>query len=164
MVWSALISLIILYFIAESILVTFFLESRMYIHVRFTVPYSIMILLLLLEIFVTFTRGVYVGGLLRLDRQTVVRQYTKFSIYIDLLIIILLCLSVYLKQYWADVLRLAIFFKLSDLIRFDQVFFRLIHTHRLTKQLYLLLKLIMAVFLVSHILGCIFFYIDYKLI
>jgi hypothetical protein len=162
--WSALTSLIILYFVAESILVTFFIESRSYIHTRFTAAYSVMILMLLIDMYVTFTRGVYVGGLLRLDRQTVVKEYVRMEIYVDLLVIVVMCLSVYLPQQWADVLRLIIFLKLPDLVRFDQVFFRLIHTHRLTKQLYLLTKLIMAVFLVSHFLGCAFFYIDYKLI
>jgi hypothetical protein len=164
MLWSLLIAVIVLYFLTEAILVAFFTDSRQYIRNHFTDPYSILLILLIANILVTVNRGVYVKGVLKLDRSTVTRHYLKCGVYVDVASLLVLALSIYMPYNWAAYLRLSIIVRLSDISYFDRLFFRSIHTHRNLKQLYLLFKLILAILFISHLFGCIFFYLDISLI
>ncbi len=164
MVWSCLISLIILYFVAESILVTFFVESRIFTQ-SFSPEYILLIVILVVDVFVTCNRGIYVGGVVSLDRHEVIRQYIRgWGFLADFLSILLISLSISISAPWKDCLRLVIFLRVTDLFRFDNEFFKLIHTRRTIKQLYMLFKLVVAIFFISHVLACIFYYLDLELI
>ena len=164
MLWSLIVTLIVLYFVAEAILVAFFSDTRAYVEDTYTATYSVLLLLLLIDIAVTLNRGIYLGGILKLSRKIVVKSYLKCRVYVDLIVLVILALSIYLPYSWAGFLRLVIFIKLQEVWRFDRIFFRTIHTHRNLKQLYLLFKLVLALMYLSHLLGCLFYYMDYQLI
>lgn len=164
MLWSLLITLVVLYFLAEAILVTFFEDSRSYAQATFTGFYTVLLLLLAADVGVALNRGIYIAGVLKLDRRAIMQSYLQCRVYVDSLVLLLIALSIYLPYDWAGFLRLVIFLKLEEVFRFDRIFFRSIHTRRSLKQLYLLFKLVLALMYVNHLLGCLFFYIDYQLI
>ena len=167
MLWSLIVTLIVLYFVAEAILVAFFSDTRAYVEDTYTGTYSVLLLLLLIDIAVNLNRGIYLGGILKLSRKIVVKSYLKCRVYVDLIVLVILALSIYLPYSWAGFLRLVIFIKLQEVWRFDRIFFRTIHTHQPQPQpqpLYLLFKLVLALMYLSHLLGCLFYYMDYQLI
>jgi hypothetical protein len=72
--------------------------------------------------------------------------------------------SIFVGNSLAALMRLIIFVRLIDVARFDELLFRRIHTRRNLKQLYQLIKLILGIVLVSHLVGCMFYLMDRKLI
>lgn len=64
MLWSLVVTLIILYFMLESTLIVFFEDTRAYIHTWLTLEYAALVSVLTLDIFVSLRRGVYVNGVL----------------------------------------------------------------------------------------------------
>ena len=84
--------------------------------------------------------------------------------YVDIVVIVILTLSLYLPFSWAGFLRLIILVKLEEVVRVDKILFRRIHTRRSLKQLYLLFKLVLSLMYLNHLLGCLFYYMDYRLI
>lgn len=66
MLWSLLIVVIILYFVAEAILIAFFSDTRTFVQSNLIGLYSVLLLLLALDIPATFNRGMYIKGVLKL--------------------------------------------------------------------------------------------------
>lgn len=164
MLWSFFITLINLYFIAFAILLSFFDISRQYVLHNFFGFNTFLLVMLFVDMIVAMNRGVYVKGIIKTDRPTILKQYLSLPVFLDISTIIMLGLSLYLPYAWATFLSLWVVVKLYDIDRFDTLFFRTIHTKRNAKQLYIIFKIVFALIYVNHLFGCVIYYMDKKLI
>lgn len=78
--------------------------------------------------------------------------------------IVALFASIFVKNHLAAMIRLAILARIVDVVRFDTLLWRRIHTHISLKKLYQLFKLVVAILLVSHLVGCVFYQLDKQLL
>lgn len=164
MLWSFFITLINLYFIAFAILLSFFDISRQYVLNNLFGFNTFLLVMLFVDMIVAMNRGVYVKGIIKTDRPTVLIEYLSLPVFLDISAIIMLALSLYLPYAWATFLSLWVVVKLHDINRFDTLFFRTIHTRRNVKQLYIIFKIVLVLSYINHLFGCVVYYMDKKLI
>ena len=86
------------------------------------------------------------------------------AIYLDFISLLMMSLALYLPYDWSPVLSMVVLLKLYDIFRFDNLFFRALHTYKTFNQIYILFKIILAMLYINHLLGCMLYYFDKTLI
>ena len=163
LMWFFLVFLVILYYYVEMGLVLTYgqqvwddeLDSTVYLVVDFTA-----ILVLLADIFVKFNCGYLFRGLVVLDRQRIVANYLRSLFLIDVVTVLILFLCPITRNYHLNFAKLITLFKVIRLFEIDDFYLRRLNLHRKSKALYIIFKLIVIIFLLSHAIGLIFYAMD----
>lgn len=88
-------------------------------------------------------------------------RYIRKELIIDVWCVIILPLDYFTYNLALNILKLLFILKIMRLSRYDREFLYLLSTHRLLKLIYKFSRLILIIMFYSHVLACIFFFMDY---
>lgn len=107
--------------------------------------------------------GYYYHGQFINSRIQIIKKYLRFGFYVDLYCVIVIPLSFLDYDIVINLFQLLFVIKVSRLARYDKQYLYLLSTQRFWKTCYKFARLILILLFYSHVLACIFFFIDYTL-
>ena len=82
----------------------------------------------------------------------------------DVIITIVLTIGVSITPFAINYVKIIVILKYSRIIEFDHLFLRRLTIHRRLKVTYVLFQQVVIIFVLSHIIGVIYYWIDFALI
>lgn len=107
--------------------------------------------------------GYITNSAIILDRIRVKDRYTHYYFYFDLLVIIILAISVIIRVELFNYAKLIIFYKFVRMLEFNQIYLRRLATNVVARTVFQISKQFVTIFILSHIIGLIFYVIDFAL-
>lgn len=162
--WFILVFIAILYYFVEFGLVLTYgeqvwtdeLSSPTYIVLDF-----LTCVIFLADIFVCLNCGFLYRGMIILDDIRITRKYFAYNFFIDTLSLIIVVICPASGVYVLNYLKLFLLLKMLRLSDIDDFFLRRFNINRIGKALYVIFKMVVIIFLLSHFLGLIFYAMDY---
>lgn len=96
-----------------------------------------------------------------MERNRIVKYYMRGPFFIDVVYIIFIILCLATQNYYLNYSKLLWFFKLARLSEIDDYFLRRFNVKRIKKTFYTIFKQMVIILLCSHVIGVIFYIIDY---
>ena len=96
------------------------------------------------------------------DRKRIVARYLRQGLIIDVVTVLILIVSPASGALWTNWLKLWLILKLIRLSEIDDFYMRKFNIYRKSKTVYVIFKQIMLIFVLSHIVGLIFYAMDYQ--
>jgi len=90
-------------------------------------------------------------------------MYARFDLYVDLYCVVIVGLTYFYYNLVLNLFKLLFVLKARRLGKYNQHYLYLLSTYRFGKACYKFFRLVVLLLFYSHVLACIFFYIDYKL-
>ena len=94
------------------------------------------------------------------DRPRIFSNYVRSFFLIDFLTVIILFLCPITKYFYLNYAKLILLSKVIRLFQIDDFYLRRLNLHRKSKALYVIFKLMIIIFLLSHLVGLIFYAMD----
>ena len=95
------------------------------------------------------------------DRKRIVARYLKRSFIVDFLSFLIVLISPLSEALWTNWLKLFLALKLIRISEIDDFYMRRFNIHRKSKAVYVIFKQVILIFILSHIVGLIFYAMDY---
>lgn len=113
------------------------------------------------DVYLMLNKGYYTEGILIMDRKRILTNFLKRHFLIDIPSIIILFLCIVTQNYGLNYAKIYLVLKLYTLNKIDQIYQRKLQTKRLRKTVYVITRLLLIVLLLSHVMGLIFYAMDY---
>ena len=161
--WFFLVFIMILYYYVEMGIVLTYgepvweieLQSEVYI-----IFDTLAVLTLTLDILVCFNCGYLYRGMIVMDRRRIISHYMRRMFLIDLLTVLILIICPSSGYFYLNFAKLILIFKVIRLFQIDDYYLRRLNLHRKSKAVYVIFKLMVIIFLLSHAVGLIFYAMD----
>lgn len=127
------------------------------ITVAFTV---ITIIVLALDILVSMNCGYLYRGMIVMDSARIKSHYIRVFSIIDIVSLIILIICPFSRTYTTNFAKLWLVLKVGRLFQIDDFYLRKLNIHRKSKAVYVIFKLMVIIFLLSHLVGLIFYAMD----
>lgn len=118
--------------------------------------------LLFLDVIVQLNLGFYANGQFMRERWLLFARYARLDLYIDVYCAVMVPLTYFYYSVPLNILKLLFILKVRRLSQYDEQFLYLLSTFRLGKACYKFFRLVVILLFYSHILACIFFFMDYS--
>ena len=123
-----------------------------------------MLMVLYIDIIVQFRAGYLNRGMIILERERVIARYLRVRFFLDLLMVLLITLGIALDTFVMNYLKIVIILSFRRILEIDQFYLRSLSLHRKSKTAYVIFKQIVIIFVLSHIEGVIFYWIDFAML
>lgn len=166
-VWYAVIVFVIIYYYVEMGLVLTYGEQVWQAELSsplFTTFGGLTVIILCADIYLMLNKGYFTEGILIMDRKRILTNFLKRHFLIDVPSIIIVFLCLVTQSYGLNYAKLYLILKLNTLNRIDQIYQRKLQTQRLRKTVYIIVRLLLIVLLLSHVMGLIFYAMDYYIL
>lgn len=120
----------------------------------------IAILIFFIDIFVVLNCGYLYRGMIIMDSKRIASHFTRYYAIIDVVSLIIVILCPATKYYYLNFAKLWLIFKVGRLFQIDDFYLRKLNIHRKSKAIYVIFKLMVIIFLLSHMVGLIFYAMD----
>lgn len=107
--------------------------------------------------------GYYHHGQFIDSRIQIIKKYLRFGMYVDIYCVIIIPFSFMHYNLIVNILSILFILKVARLSSYDKQYLYLLSTRRFWKTCYKFTRLIIILLFYSHVLACIFFFIDYTL-
>ena len=120
------------------------------------------VLIFILDIPISLNSGFLNRGLIVTDRKRIVARYLRQGLIIDVVTVLILIISPASGALWTNWLKLWLILKLIRLSEIDDFYMRKFNIYRKSKAVYVIFKQIILIFVLSHVVGLIFYAMDYQ--
>lgn len=96
-----------------------------------------------------------------LDEKRVTARYLAYGFFLDIIALIIVIICPATGVFTLNYLKFWLLFKLIRLSEIDDFYLRRFNINRVGKALYVIFKMIVIIFLLSHLVGLIFYAMDY---
>lgn len=163
LIWFFLVFVAVLYFYVEAGLVLTYGEEvwidELHSPAYLTID-AIAVLVLIGDILVCLNCGYLYRGMIVMSRPRIVNHYLRRLFLLDLTFVIIVVLCPASGNYYLNFAKLLIFTKVFRLFEIDDFYLRSLNLRRKSKAVYVIFKLIVIIFALSHLIGLIFFAMD----
>ena len=118
------------------------------------------IIIFFIDIFVMLNCGYLYRGMIIMDSRRISSHYMRYFAIIDFVSLIVVILCPATKYYYLNFAKLWLILKVSRLFQIDDFYLRKLNIHRKSKAIYVIFKLMVIIFLLSHMVGLIFYAMD----
>lgn len=123
----------------------------------------ITILVLACDIFVCLNCGYLYRGMIVMDPRRITSYYMRNYGIIDFVSLLIVIICPASNYFYLNFAKLWLILKVGRLFQIDDFYLRKLNIHRKLKAVYVIFKLMVIIFLLSHTVGLIFYAIDYHL-
>jgi len=123
----------------------------------------ITIIVLALDILVCLNCGYLYRGMIVMDPKRITSYYLRNSGVIDIVSLLIVIICPISNSFYLNFAKLWLILKVGRLFQIDDFYLRKLNIHRKLKAIYVIFKLMVIIFLLSHTVGLIFYAIDYHL-
>lgn len=166
-VWYAVIVLVVVYYYIEMGLVLTYGEQVWQAELS-SVPAVVFdyltVVILCVDVYLMLNKGYFTEGILIMDRKRILTNFLKRHFIIDIPSIFIVFLCIVTQNYWINYAKIYLVLKLYTLNQIDKIYQRKLQTKRLRKTIYVIARLLLIVLLLSHVMGLIFYAIDYYIL
>jgi len=127
--------------------------GAMFLNVFFIIVYGV-------DIFIQFSTGYLYRGMIIMDRERVVGRYLHSLFIPDIILFLILIISIASGWFNINYAKLLVFYKFARMFQLDEFILRRLSVHRFRKTLYVIGKQMITIFVLSHIIGLIFYLMD----
>lgn len=120
-------------------------------------------LVLLFDIFVGLNSGYLYRGMIVMDRKRVTSRYITTYLFIDIVSVLVVFICPITKSFYLNYSKLWLILKIGRLFQIDDFYLRKLNIYRRSKAVYVVFKLMVIIFILSHVVGLIFYAIDFQL-
>lgn len=124
----------------------------------------IFLTILILDMIVQFRTGYLSRGMIVLERERVIAHYLRFHFIIDAIVLIVLAVGVAIYDFGINYVKCIVIVKFIRIYEFDQLYLRRLAVSRVLKMFYVIWQQVVIIFVLSHIIGVIYYWIDFALI
>lgn len=164
--WYSLVFLSIMYYYIEMGFVLTFgkpvWENELTTPVWIIVD-TITCCILVADILVCLQCGYLYRGMVVMDPKRITNRYYRTYLSTDVAAAVIVILCPATRIFVLNYAKLWLILKLGRLSEMDDYYLRRFNIHRKTKAIYVIFKLMIIIFLLSHVVGLIFYVIDYQL-
>ena len=121
---------------------------------------ALAIIIFFIDIFVMLNCGYLYRGMIIMDSRRISSHYMRYFAIIDFVSLIVVILCPATKYYYLNFAKLWLILKVSRLFQIDDFYLRKLNIHRKSKAIYVIFKLMVIIFLLSHMVGLIFYAMD----
>lgn len=118
------------------------------------------VLILIIDLFVCLNCGYLYRGMIIMDYKRITSHFMRTSAVIDLVSILIVILCPITRYYYLNFAKLWLILKVGRLFQIDDFYLRKLNIHRKSKAIYVIFKLMVIIFLLSHMVGLIFYAMD----
>lgn len=118
------------------------------------------ILILIVDVFVCLNCGYLYRGMIVMDYKRIRSHYMRNHIIVDTISIIIVIICPISRYYYLNYAKLWLILKVVRLFEIDDYYLRRLNIHRKSKAIYVIFKLMVIIYLLSHVVGLIFYAID----
>ena len=122
---------------------------------------ALTVFIFILDIPMSLNCGYLFRGMIVRERKRIVARYLRKSFIIDIVWIIIIMICPLSEVIWLNWFKLWIVFKLMRLWEIDAYYMRKLNIYRVAKAFYVIFKMIILIFILSHIVGLWFYAMDY---
>ena len=122
---------------------------------------SLTVIIFLLDIFLCLNCGYLYRGMIITDRKRIVARYLRRSFIIDFISFLIILICPLSQTLWTNWFKLWLGLKLIRISEIDDFYMRRFNIHRKSKAVYVIFKQVVLIFVLSHIVGLIFYAMDY---
>jgi hypothetical protein len=123
----------------------------------------ITILIFGFDILICLNCGYLYRGMIIMDLKRITSYYLRYFVIIDVISLLVIVICPISGYYYLNFSKLWLICKVSRLFQIDNFYLRKLNIHKRWKALYVIFKLIVIIFLLSHTVGLIFYAIDHYL-
>ena len=120
----------------------------------------ITIIILALDILVCLNCGYLYRGMVIMDYKRITSRYMRTFSIIDILSLLIVIACPLSRSYYLNFAKLWLVLKVTRLFQIDDFYLRKLNIHRKSKAVYVIFKLMIIIFLLSHLVGLIFYAMD----
>lgn len=114
----------------------------------------------ILDIGVCFNCGYLYRGMVIMDRKRITSHYTRTYLIFDIVSVLVVFACPISSYYSLNYSKFWLLLKIGRLFQIDDFYLRKLNIHRRSKAAYVIFKLMVIIFLLSHLIGLIFYVID----
>lgn len=118
------------------------------------------VLILIIDLFVCLNCGYLYRGMVIMDYKRITSHFMRTYAVIDIISILIVILCPVTGYYYLNFAKLWLILKVSRLFQIDDFYLRKLNIHRKSKAIYVIFKLMVIIFLLSHLVGLIFYAMD----
>lgn len=118
----------------------------------------------MLDIGVQLRTGFLYRGVIVTDRARVVNRYLHYYIVLDVVLVVILVATLISESYAMNYVKLVVVFKFIRMFELNELYMRRLAVSRKGKVLFVIGKQIITIFILAHIIGLIFYIIDFGLV
>lgn len=120
----------------------------------------ITVIILFIDIFVCLNCGYLYRGMIVMDRKRIGSHYARTFSVIDVVSVIVTIFCPLCSSYKPNFAKLWLILKVGRLFQIDDFYLRKLNIYRKSKAVYVIFKLMVIIFLLSHLVGLIFYAMD----
>ena len=117
-------------------------------------------LILIIDILICLNCGYLYRGMIIMDYKRITSRYFRTFAVIDIVSVIIVIACPITRSYYINYMKLWLILKVTRLFEIDDFYLRKLNIHRKSKAFYVIFKLMIIIFLLSHLVGLIFYAID----
>lgn len=117
-------------------------------------------LIFILDIGVCFNCGYLYRGMVIMDRKRITSHYTRTYLIFDIVAVLVVFACPISSYYSLNYSKFWLLLKIGRLFQIDDFYLRKLNIHRRSKAAYVIFKLMVIIFLLSHLIGLVFYVID----
>lgn len=166
MLWYSVVFVGIIYYFSETTIILTYGEVAWQAALSspaFITLNVFFILVFIGDIYVQFNTGYITNSAIILDRARVTYRYTHYYFYFDVLVVVIFTISVIIRVLNFNYAKLIIFYKFMRLFEFNVIYLRKLATNVVARTAFEISKQFVTIFVLSHIIGLIFYVIDFTL-
>lgn len=95
-----------------------------------------------------------------MDYKRITSRYMRTFAVIDLVSLVIVIACPVTRSYYLNFAKLWLVLKVTRLFQIDDFYLRRLNIHRRSKAVYVIFKLMVIIFLLSHLVGLIFYAMD----
>ena len=99
-----------------------------------------------------------------MERERVIARYLRVRFFLDMLVLIVLTISIQISSFGINYVKILIILNFRRIYEIDKFYVRALSLHRKSKTAYVLFKQMVIIYVLSHIQGVIFYWIDFSLL
>lgn len=113
-----------------------------------------------IDIVICLNCGYLYRGMIIMDHKRITSNYLRKHALIDIISLIIVIICPTIKNYKLNYLKFWLLLKVIRLFQMDDFYLRKLNIYRKSKAIYVVFKLMVIIYLLSHMVGLIFYAID----
>lgn len=120
----------------------------------------IFLIILLIDIFVQFRVGFLSKGIIVKNKERVTARYVNYPIIIDISVLLILFLALATQLYAINYVKIVVILKFIRMFEMDRYVMRMLLVEYTLKVVYVILKQVVVIIVISHVIGIFYYMLD----